>query len=60
MLSATYREFLTPSKCVTLAELIDCAHERESELKRQIERGEKRSLKDDGGSSKKEKFSNSP
>jgi len=34
MLNAKYREFLTPSKCETLAKLIDCACEREAELKR--------------------------
>ncbi|KAD5317689.1 hypothetical protein E3N88_17635 [Mikania micrantha] len=42
MLNAKYREFLIPSKFETLSELIDCAHERELELKRQEDRGEKR------------------
>jgi hypothetical protein len=42
MLRAEYREFITPSKCNTLGELIDWAREREIELKRQEERGEKR------------------
>ncbi|KAL8251077.1 hypothetical protein R6Q59_034770 [Mikania micrantha] len=32
MLNTKYREFLTPSKCDTLMELIDCARERELEL----------------------------
>ncbi|KAD3641749.1 hypothetical protein E3N88_30973 [Mikania micrantha] len=60
MLNAKYREFLTPSKCETLSELIDCARERELELNRQEERGEKRKAEKEGGSSKKPKFSNSP
>ncbi|KAD4889132.1 hypothetical protein E3N88_21205 [Mikania micrantha] len=60
MLNAKYREFLTPSKCETLAELIDCARERELELKRQEDRGEKRKVEKETGSSKKGKFSNSP
>lgn len=60
ILSAKYREFLMPSKCETLAELIDCAREREAELKRQVDRGEKRSLEKDEGSSKKAKFSHPP
>lgn len=60
MLSAKYQEFLTPSKCETLSELIDCARERELELKRQVERGEKRKSERDVGSSKKAKFSNFP
>ncbi|KAD2805396.1 hypothetical protein E3N88_38773 [Mikania micrantha] len=60
MLNAKYREFLTPSKCETLPELIDCARERELELNRQEERGEKRQAEKVGGSSKKPKFSNSP
>ena len=60
ILSAKYREFLYPSKCDTLVELIECARERESELKRQIARGEKRGMQSESGSSKKAKFSNSP
>ncbi|KAD3067290.1 hypothetical protein E3N88_35170 [Mikania micrantha] len=60
MLSAKFREFLSPSKCSTLSELIDCARERELELKRQEDRGEKRKVEKDVGSSKKIKFSNSP
>ena len=59
MLSAKYREFLTPSRCETLSELIDCARDQELELKRQVERGEKRSLEKDAGSSKNAKFSSS-
>ncbi|KAD6454523.1 hypothetical protein E3N88_09229 [Mikania micrantha] len=56
MLNAKYREFLIPSKFETLSELIDCARERELELKRQEDRGEKRKVERDVGSSKKGKF----
>ncbi|KAM0035952.1 putative transcription factor interactor and regulator CCHC(Zn) family [Helianthus debilis subsp. tardiflorus] len=42
MLKAEYREFVNPSKCETLNELIDWARDREIEIRRQIERGEKR------------------
>ncbi|XP_022032515.1 uncharacterized protein LOC110933609 [Helianthus annuus] len=42
MLKAEYREFVNPSKCATLNELIDWARDREIELRRQVERGEKR------------------
>ncbi|XP_022014412.1 uncharacterized protein LOC110913902 [Helianthus annuus] len=42
MLSAEYREFMTPSKYKTLTEIINTAREREIELKKQIERGERR------------------
>ncbi|KAD5961588.1 hypothetical protein E3N88_13061 [Mikania micrantha] len=58
MLNAKYREFLIPSKFETLSELIDCARERELELKRQEDRGEKRKIEGDVGSSKKGKFVN--
>ncbi|XP_022032579.1 uncharacterized protein LOC110933677 [Helianthus annuus] len=44
MLKAEYREFITPSKCETLNELINWARDREIELKRQVERGEKRQI----------------
>ncbi|KAD5317330.1 hypothetical protein E3N88_17276 [Mikania micrantha] len=47
MLNTKYREFLTPSKCETLNELIDFARERELEFKRQEDQGDKR--KDIGG-----------
>ncbi|KAD4179563.1 hypothetical protein E3N88_28154 [Mikania micrantha] len=56
MLNAKYREFLIPSKFETLSELIDCARERELELKRQEDRGEKRKMEKEVGSSKKGKF----
>ncbi|XP_021996412.1 uncharacterized protein LOC110893636 [Helianthus annuus] len=42
MLSAEYREFMTPSKYETLTEIINTAREREFELKKQVERGERR------------------
>ncbi|XP_035845778.1 uncharacterized protein LOC118492101 [Helianthus annuus] len=42
MLSAEYREFITPSKYETLTEIINAAREREIELKKSIERGEQR------------------
>ncbi|XP_035831854.1 uncharacterized protein LOC110869861 [Helianthus annuus] len=42
MLKAEYREFVNPSKCATLNELIDWVRDREIEIKRQVERGEKR------------------
>ncbi|XP_035834327.1 uncharacterized protein LOC118482773 [Helianthus annuus] len=44
MLKAEYREFITPSKCETLDEIIDLARDREIEIKRQVERGEKRQV----------------
>ncbi|KAJ0641390.1 putative nucleotidyltransferase, Ribonuclease H [Helianthus annuus] len=42
MLKAEYQEFVNPSKCATLNELIEWARDREIEIKRQVERGEKR------------------
>ncbi|XP_021992735.1 uncharacterized protein LOC110889503 [Helianthus annuus] len=42
ILSAEYREFMTPSKYETLTEIINVAREQEIELKKQIERGERR------------------
>ncbi|XP_035842167.1 uncharacterized protein LOC110924480 [Helianthus annuus] len=42
MLSAEYREFMTPSKYETLTEIINTVREREIELKKQVERGERR------------------
>ncbi|XP_022029678.1 uncharacterized protein LOC110930636 [Helianthus annuus] len=44
ILKAEFREFITPSKCETLDELINLARDREIEIKRQEERGEKRSI----------------
>ncbi|XP_022042415.1 uncharacterized protein LOC110945088 [Helianthus annuus] len=42
MLSAEYRKFMTPTKYETLTEITNVAREREIELKKQIERGERR------------------
>ncbi|XP_022027911.1 uncharacterized protein LOC110929097 [Helianthus annuus] len=42
VLKAEFREFITPSKCETLDELINLARDREIEIKRQEERDEKR------------------
>ncbi|XP_021980264.1 uncharacterized protein LOC110876398 [Helianthus annuus] len=42
MLSAEYREFMTPSKYETLTEIINTARERAIELKKQVEKGERR------------------
>ncbi|XP_022040541.1 uncharacterized protein LOC110943093 [Helianthus annuus] len=42
VLKAEIREFITPSKCETLDELINLARDREIEIKRQEEQGEKR------------------
>ncbi|XP_022027942.1 uncharacterized protein LOC110929126 [Helianthus annuus] len=50
VLKAEFREFITPSKCETLDELINLARDREIEIKRQEERGEKR-LSEKGASS---------
>ncbi|XP_022015063.1 uncharacterized protein LOC110914581 [Helianthus annuus] len=44
MLSAEYREFMTTSKYETLTEIINVAREREIELKKQIERRERRAM----------------
>ncbi|KAD2805474.1 hypothetical protein E3N88_38851 [Mikania micrantha] len=41
MLKAEYREYITPSKCETLQALINWAREREMEILRSVERGEK-------------------
>ncbi|XP_021986205.1 uncharacterized protein LOC110882514 [Helianthus annuus] len=58
ILKAEFREFITPSKCETLDELINLARDREIEIKRQEERGEKRSNEKGASSSpsKKAKF----
>src|ERR1044071_7207049 len=55
MLRAEYREFITASKCNTLGELIDWARERETKLKRQEQRGEKRKAEKTWESPKKAK-----
>ncbi|XP_021989643.1 uncharacterized protein LOC110886184 [Helianthus annuus] len=41
MLSVEYREFMAPSKYGHLTEIVNAAREREIELKKQIERGER-------------------
>ncbi|XP_022032372.1 uncharacterized protein LOC110933459 [Helianthus annuus] len=58
MLKAEYQEFITPTKCETLNELINLARDREIELRRQAERGEKRVFENVPSSSpsKKQKF----
>ncbi|XP_022026765.1 uncharacterized protein LOC110927373 [Helianthus annuus] len=58
MLKAEYREFITPSKCETLNELINWVRDREIELRRQAERGEKRASENvpNSSPSKKQKF----
>ncbi|XP_021984995.1 uncharacterized protein LOC110880863 [Helianthus annuus] len=60
VLKAEIREFITPSKCETLDELINLARDREIEIKRQEERGEKRPSEKGASSSpsKKGKFQN--
>ncbi|XP_022038817.1 uncharacterized protein LOC110941486 [Helianthus annuus] len=50
VLKAEFREFITPSKCETLDELINLARDREIEIKRQEERGEKRPNEKGGNS----------
>ncbi|XP_035845155.1 uncharacterized protein LOC118491458 [Helianthus annuus] len=50
ILKAEFREFITPSKCETLDELINLARDREIEIKRQEERGEKRPNEKSGSS----------
>ncbi|KAJ0476778.1 putative nucleotidyltransferase, Ribonuclease H [Helianthus annuus] len=42
MLKAEYQEFIIPAKCETMNELINLARDREIELRRHAERGEKR------------------
>ncbi|KAJ0686073.1 putative RNA helicase transcription factor interactor and regulator CCHC(Zn) family [Helianthus annuus] len=58
MLKAEYREFIIPAKCETLNELIELARDREIEMRRQAERGEKRASENVSSSSpsKKPKF----
>ncbi|XP_021974872.1 uncharacterized protein LOC110869984 [Helianthus annuus] len=58
MLKAEYQEFIIPAKCETLNELINIARDREIELRRQVERGEKRVSENVPSSSpsKKQKF----
>ncbi|XP_022040494.1 uncharacterized protein LOC110943044 [Helianthus annuus] len=60
MLSAEYREFMTPSKYVHLTEIVNAAREREIELKRQIDRGERRAFDKNPSSVKKQKLNEAP
>jgi hypothetical protein len=60
MLSSKYREFITPSKCETLAEIINFAWEREIELKKQMERGERRMSNPNPSHVEKQKFIDAP
>ncbi|XP_022023734.1 uncharacterized protein LOC110923994 [Helianthus annuus] len=55
VLKEKFREFITPSKCETLDELINLARDREIEIKRQEERGEKRSSEKGASSSPSKK-----
>ncbi|KAJ0578601.1 putative nucleotidyltransferase, Ribonuclease H [Helianthus annuus] len=57
ILSAEYREFMTPLKYETLTEIINTAREREIELKKQIERGERRAQNVNPSPTKKAKTS---
>ncbi|KAJ0430866.1 putative transcription factor interactor and regulator CCHC(Zn) family [Helianthus annuus] len=60
MLSVEYREFMTPSKYGHLTEIINAAREREIELKRQIERGERRALDANPSPTKKQRPNETP
>ncbi|XP_021991459.1 uncharacterized protein LOC110888232 [Helianthus annuus] len=59
MLRAEYREFMTPSHYQSLTEIINAAREREIELKRQVERGERRALDENPSPTKKSKVAES-
>ncbi|XP_022004410.1 uncharacterized protein LOC110901969 [Helianthus annuus] len=60
MLSAEYREFITPSKYGHLTEIVNAAREREIELKKQIERGERRVFDINPSPAKKPKPNETP
>ncbi|XP_022003659.1 uncharacterized protein LOC110901118 [Helianthus annuus] len=59
MLRAEYREFMTPSHYESLTDIINAAREREIELKRQLERGERRALDENPSPAKKPKVAES-
>ncbi|XP_035838001.1 uncharacterized protein LOC118479413 [Helianthus annuus] len=59
MLRAEYREFMTPSHYESLTDIINAAREREIELKRQVERGERRALDENPSPTKKLKVAES-
>ncbi|XP_022007658.1 uncharacterized protein LOC110906906 [Helianthus annuus] len=60
MLGAEYREFMTPSKYEHLTEIVNAAREREIELKKQIERGERRVFDKNPTPAKKQKLNEAP
>ncbi|XP_022018951.1 uncharacterized protein LOC110918983 [Helianthus annuus] len=59
MLSAEYREFMTPSKYKHLMEIVNATREREI-LKKQIERGERRALDENPSPTKTQKVNECP
>ncbi|KAJ0455956.1 putative nucleotidyltransferase, Ribonuclease H [Helianthus annuus] len=59
MLRAEYREFMTPSHYESLTDIINAAREREIELKRQVEGGERRALDENPSPTKKPKVAES-
>ncbi|XP_021995716.1 uncharacterized protein LOC110892888 [Helianthus annuus] len=60
MLSAEYREFMTPSKYVHLTEIVNAAREREIELKKQVDRGERRAFEKNPIPAKKQMLNEAP
>ncbi|MFS8021878.1 putative transcription factor interactor and regulator CCHC(Zn) family [Helianthus anomalus] len=60
MLSVEYREFMTPSRYGHLTEIVNAAREREIELKKQIERGERRALDANPSPTKKQRPNETP
>ncbi|KAK1424323.1 hypothetical protein QVD17_19650 [Tagetes erecta] len=60
MLHGDYRGFLNPSTFKSLAEIIDAAREREIELNKQVERGERKTVDLNPSPTKKLKFTESP
>ncbi|MDV3153361.1 MAG: hypothetical protein Q8755_03230, partial [Candidatus Phytoplasma australasiaticum] len=60
MLGAEYREFMTPSKYESLTDIINAGREREIELKKQIERGERKMKDTNPSPSKNQKVQETP
>ncbi|KAK1406134.1 hypothetical protein QVD17_41421 [Tagetes erecta] len=60
MLHGDYRGFLNPSTFTSLVEIIDAAREREIELNKQVERGERKTVDLNPSPTKKLKFTESP
>lgn len=56
MLHGDYRGFLNPSTFKSLAEIIDDARERDIELNKQVERGERKTFDQNPSPTKKLKF----